>query len=111
MKKYEVVKSNILFNEIIHKGKFFYNNYFIIYMLESKDFKPHFGIAVGKKNGNAVERNKIKRQIRVLIDNNKKLFKNNYNYIIMIKKDYKIINFKQKNEELIDLLRKVQNEK
>ena len=111
MKKYEVVKSNILFNEIIHTGKFFYNNYFIIYMKESKEYKPHFGIAVSKKYGSSVERNKIKRQVRMLIDNNKKLFKNYYNYIIMIKKDYKIIDFKTKNEELINLLRKVQNEK
>ena len=111
MKKYEVVKSNILFNEIIHKGKFFYNNYFIIYMQEAEQFKPHFGIAVSKKYGSAVERNKIKRQIRVLIDNNKKLFPNKFNYIIMIKKDYKTINFKQKNMELENLLRKVNNEK
>ena len=111
MKKYEVVKSNILFNEIIHNGKFFYNNYFIIYRKEAEQYKPHFGIAVSKKYGSAVERNKIKRQIRVLIDNNKKLFKNNYNYIIMIKKDYKNINFATKNAEFINLLRKVNNEK
>lgn len=111
MKKYEVVKSNILFNEIIHKGKFFYNNYFIIYMLESKEFKPHFGIAVSKKYGNAVNRNKIKRQIRMLIDQNKNLFKKYNNYIIMIKKDYNTTKFSLKNQEFINLLRKVNNEK
>ena len=111
MKKYEVVKSNTLFNEIIQKGKFFYNNYFIIYMLPKDEYKPHFGIAVGKKNGNAVERNKIKRQVRVIIDNHKKLFKNNFNYIIMIKKDFKNINYTTRNEEFKNLLRKVNNEK
>ena len=108
MKKYEVVKSNSLFNEIIHKGKFFYNSYFIIYMLESDNFKAKFGIAVGKKNGNAVMRNKIKRQIRALIDNNKELFLPHYNYIVMIKKSYNTLNFAQKDAEFKNLLRKVQ---
>lgn len=111
MKKYEVVKPNRLFNEIIHTGKFFCNKYFIIYMKAKADFKPCFGIAVGKKNGNAVTRNKIKRQVRCLIDANKKLFKNNYDYIIMIKKDYHNLCYSEKLKEFSDLVRKVQNEK
>ena len=111
MKKYEVVKSNSLFNEIIHKGKFFYNNLFIIYMLSSIDKKPKFGVAVSKKNGNAVTRNKIKRQLRSLIDIYKNLFPSNYNYIIMIKKEYLESDFQIKKEEFEKLLGKVNNEK
>lgn len=111
MKKYEVVKSNTLFNEIIHQGKFFYNNYYIIYMLKKEEYKPHFGFAVGKKNGNAVERNKIKRQLRVIVDNHKNLFPKYNNYIIMIKKEYKNINYEIRNKEFENLLRKVNNEK
>ncbi len=111
MKKYEVVKQNSLFNEIIHKGNFFYNNYYKIFYLKKDTYKPHFGIAVSKKWGNAVTRNKIKRQLRNIIDLNKSLFKNNTDYIIMIKKDYNSLSFEEKVNELGNLLRKEDNEK
>ena len=47
---------------------------------------PRFGIAVGKKVGKAVIRNKYKRIIRMILSENQKTFKNNKDYIIMIKK-------------------------
>ena len=68
-------------------------------------------IAVSKKQGNSVERNKIKRQLRNIIDINKNLFKKHFNYIIMIRKDYNNLSFNEKVKELESLLRKEQNEK
>ena len=87
MKKRDIVKSNELFNNIIASGKRVSNKYFIICSLK-KDFeKNNYGIAVGKKVGNAVIRNKIKRQIRNIIDYNTNLFPNFHNYIIICKKE------------------------
>lgn len=106
MKKYEIVKSHEDFNEIINKGKRIGNKYFLIFYLEKKEKKTHFGIAVGKKVGNAVVRNKYKRQIRNIVDNNKFLFKNSFNYIIMIKKECNKIPYGLLEKNLVDLLRK-----
>lgn len=106
MKKYEVVKKNEDFNDIINTGKFLKSYYYNIYYKVSNDNFPKFGIAVSKKYGNAVERNKIKRQIRSIVDHNKNLFSNYRNYIIMIKKGVKVINYSQMEQEFIHLLKK-----
>lgn len=106
MKKYEVVKSHEAFNEVINKGNKMSNKYFIVFSLSKKEVKPNFGIAVGKKVGNAVVRNKFKRQIRNIIDKNKFLFKNNYNYIIMIKKECLNISYDLLESNLVSLITK-----
>ena len=104
MKKRDVVKSNELFNEIIQKGKRISNKYFVICMMK-KDIKMNnYGIAVGTKVGNAVIRNKIKRQMRNIIDNNIELFPNYQNYIIICKKDVLDISFNEMEKELVTLL-------
>lgn len=65
MKKAYRVKSEKDFQKILHCGKSFANRELVIYFLE-KPAQDHFriGISVGKKLGNAVMRNKIKRYIR-----------------------------------------------
>ena len=73
--------------------------------------KPNFGLAISKKVGNAVLRNKLKRRLRNIIDNNRLLFKNNKNYIIMIKKEATLASYKELENDLINLLRKDNNEK
>ena len=106
MKKYEIVKKNTDFNEIINKGKYLKSKYYSIYYKDGLGDIPKFGIAVSKSIGHAVERNKLKRQIRVIIDNNKKLFSNRKNYIIMVRKDILKIDFQTKEKELVNLLEK-----
>ena len=56
------------------------------YYKESNYPYPRFGLAIGKKIGNAVMRNKLKRIFRMILTNNKNLFKNNYDYIIIGKR-------------------------
>ena len=111
MKRYEVVKDKKTFNNIINQGKKISNKYFIVFSEKKDTFKPNFGIAVGKKVGNAVIRNHLKRQMRSIIDANKILFKNYHNYIIMIKKESLNITYKEMNNNFISLLRKDNNEK
>lgn len=104
MKKRDVVKSNELFNNIIANGKRRSNKYFIICYQEKEEEKNNYGIAVGKKIGNAVVRNKLKRQMRKIIDNNVFLFPNNHNYIIICKKGVLDISFNMMEKELKKLL-------
>ena len=86
MKKKHIVRSNIYFNQIIKNGMKIQNKYFIIYYLNKEEISPKFGFAVGKKLGNAVTRNKIKRQLRNITNNQYVEFKENKDYIIVAKK-------------------------
>ncbi len=87
MKKYEIVKEHKEFNDIIQNSKFIKNNNFVIYYKNSEFNYPRFGIAISTKFGKAHIRNYYKRITRNIIDINKKTFKNNIDYIIMIKKN------------------------
>ncbi len=109
MNKYFRVKKNSEFNEIITKGKRVGNNFFNIYYSTNSYDHYRFGIAVTKKSGNAVERNKYKRQIRFLIDKYKKNYQKNVDCIIMIKNDYVNSSFAEKEEKFKDLIKKIHN--
>lgn len=106
MKKKEIVKSNLLFNSIINNGIKKSNKYFILCYLKKDDQFNNYGIAVGKKVGNAVTRNKLKRQMRNIIDDEKNLFPNYHNYIIIIKKDVLDLSFKEMRNMFIKIIPK-----
>ena len=106
MKKYEVVKKNTDFNDIINTGKCLKSYCYNIYYKDGDSLYPKFGIAVSKKYGNAVERNKVKRQVRSLIDHHKNLFSNGKNYIIMIRKGVKELTYLEMEQDLVKLLQK-----
>lgn len=107
MKKCEVVKSKHDFNKIINNSPFFKNNSFVIYIRKKEEIKPHFGIAISKKVGNAVERNKLKRQVRAIIDELKDIFPNQRDYIIMIKRSCKEVSFWQMKSDLESLIKEI----
>lgn len=65
MKKTYRIKKQDEFQRVLKKGNSFANRELVIYYVKNND-QLHFriGISVGKKIGNAVMRNKIKRYIR-----------------------------------------------
>ena len=105
MKKFEIVKEHRDFDKIINNGKFIKNNTFVIYYSKHKENFPKFGMAVGKKIGNAVIRNKYKRIIRNIVDKNKFLFKKEFDYIIIIKRKCLEMSFNELNESLSMLIK------
>lgn len=69
LKKEYRIKKNDEFQQIFKNGKSFANRQLVIYFLNndiSEEKQRHFrvGLSVGKKIGNAVTRNRIKRYLR-----------------------------------------------
>ena len=106
MKKQYIVKHKYDFDRIINKKKVIKSKYFIIYY-ENNDLNHDcFGISVGKKLGNAVFRNKMKRKIRSIIDEYIKNNNNNNNYIVLLRNRGKNNNYQQLREDFNELLSK-----
>lgn len=66
MKKKNRVKKSEEFQHLIHKGKKIVNASFVMYYLEKKEEEARIGISLSRKIGNAVHRNLIKRQVRMM---------------------------------------------
>lgn len=105
MKKINILKKSYDFDRIIKKNKPIKYKYFIVYMENGTNDLYKFGISVGKKIGNAVNRNKLKRQIKSILD--KKLYKNNFNCIIIVGKGVKYVDYKTLENDLFTLVYKL----
>ena len=109
MKKYEIIKKNTDFNDIINTGAYLKNKYYYIYYKDNEFDFPKFGLAVSKKCGNSVMRNKIKRQLRSIIDNYKDLFQNGLSYIIIPKRNISEVSYQKMEKDLVSLLERKEN--
>jgi len=105
MKKINIVKESRDFNNIINKNKPFRYKDYIFYTEKKEDSIYKFGIAVPKKLGGAVTRNKIKRQIKNILD--KKDYKNNFNCIIIVGKGILARSFEEMSAYLYEALDKL----
>lgn len=104
MKKLNIVKKNEEFARIIKENNSYKLKQYIVFVDNNYTGFYQFGISISKKIGNAVTRNKIKRQIKNIID--KKDYKNNFKCIIIIRKSFLLNSFLQNESDLIDFFRK-----
>lgn len=111
MKRNEMIKDKHTFNSVIRTGKFVKDENYVIYYLPNNNLKTMFGIAIKSSIGKAVVRNKLKRQTRFIIDKYKNQFKNNYNYIIMIREKCLINGFNSMDKSLSTLIERIKYEK
>ncbi len=98
MKKINILKDNREFSRIIKNNRSFKYKDYIIYKENKSSDVYKFGISVSKKIGNAVVRNKLKRQIKNIID--KKYYENSFNCIIILRKGILEKSFSEMSEDL-----------
>lgn len=106
MKKIDIIKSSDEFTEIINKGKSVKSKYYSIYYRQNNS-SNRYGITIPKKLGIAVLRNKTKRRVKNIIDNNKNTMQNAYDYVIIVKKGILDLTFFDMEEELLRLMKKI----
>lgn len=85
-------------------GKVLKNKSFVIYHIENNLPYNRYGISVGKKIGNAVNRNKYKRRLRAIIDNSKKDYIKNQDYIIILRGSAKDKNYQELEMDFTSLI-------
>lgn len=105
MKKINTIKENNDFKRIMNTSKPCKNQDFLIFVEKNNKIeKYHFGISVSKKLGNAVTRNKLKRQVKSILD--KKDYQKNFNCIIILRKEILNKSYSLKEKSLLELLNK-----
>ena len=110
MKKLNIIKKQEEINNVIKTGNLSKNKFFYIYNKERDSKYYRFCICVSKKLGNAVVRNKNKRQIKEIIDKSNLVFKSNMDYVIILRKEISNISFEDKKKYLLEILCKLEGE-
>ena len=107
MKKVNRVKKYREFQEVMNLRKFKRNELYSVYYRDKQTEVGRVGILVGKRNGNAVTRVKIKRQVRSIVDETLDLKNDNIDYIIVISKYYNTEEFAKNKTLLVRLLNSI----
>lgn len=81
---YKRLKKNNDYLKLFKKGKRVFSPYVTIIYSQCKG-QTAMGIALSKKHGKAVKRNRIKRLIRAAFSNNAQKLEKNYSLVIMPK--------------------------
>lgn len=111
MRKLYIVKESRDFEKIIKIGKVLKNKSYVIYHIENSLSYNRYGISVGKKIGNAVQRNKYKRRLRAIIDNTKKDYINNQDYIIILRGSARDKTYQDLEKDFLALMNNIRKEK
>ena len=110
MKVENRVKKHKEFQEVIAKGTLINGSILYLYYIPNNLGKARVGISVPTKCGNAVIRNKIRRQIRAILSHELNLTQP-YDIVFIVRRRYSVEDFMASEEEIKKLLEKVGNNK
>ncbi|MDZ7836052.1 MAG: ribonuclease P protein component [Alkalibacterium sp.] len=111
MKKAWRVKTEADFQKVFHQGQSMANRQFVVYSI-AKEGQTHFraGLSVGKKMGNAVMRNAIKRKIRhCLIEfDQQDLIRQDIDFIVIARKPVSEMDYHEVRKSLLHVFDRAQ---
>ncbi|TMN22275.1 ribonuclease P protein component [Lentibacillus cibarius] len=107
MKKMNRIKDNKQFQYVFKHGNSFANRQLVLYYMKRSEL-THFrvGLSVGKKIGNAVTRNRIKRYLRQAFHELEAGVLPAYDIVIIARQPTKRMNFHEVKKSLMHLLSK-----
>lgn len=106
MKKKYRIKKKDEFTSIIKHKKYYHCPGIVLYVEARKENQPRVGITVKNKIGNAVVRNKVKRQIRMMVSEIYN-FEEDFDSILLIKEDFLENSYKNNKNNLERLYKQV----
>ena len=106
MKKYKTIKKSAEFQQIIQKKRYRNSSSYSVYFQSKQEECGRIGISVPKKLGNAVIRNKTKRQVRMILQE-LKADALEFDAIIMVRKQYFDKSYEENCKDLENLLKTV----
>jgi ribonuclease P protein component len=105
-KEYRIKKSSEI-DAIFHNRKAKNNQYYGIYQkTNEKNQHFRFALSIGKKYGNAVERNLAKRRMRMIVLEFSKAIEKRCDFVIVIKPKSNMLNFQEMRLNILELMKK-----
>lgn len=95
------------FDNVFNNGKKIISNKLIIYFNLNGLNYSRIGISIKKKIGKAHIRNRIRRLLKEYFRLNKFKFKDNFDFLFIIRLDYDLMNLKSLSEHLDYLLKNI----
>ena len=106
LKKINRLKKRYQFNYVYKSGEHFSGEHMVLYVASSKTKNIKVGLAVTKKVGHAVVRNKVRRRLREIIKKHVPTLKQNNNIIIVARDNITEASFEKLSNEFLKLIKK-----
>ena len=107
MKVINRIKDNNEFASVVKKGKTLKETPYIVHYLDNGLSVCRVGLSVSKRNGNAVMRNRIKRQTRAMCDSLIDYSSHTFDIVIIIKPEFINSTFDDNKNKLNNILSKI----
>ncbi|ALJ31215.1 Ribonuclease P protein component [Apilactobacillus kunkeei] len=106
MRKSYRVKKEAEFQNVFEKHNSVANRTFVIYQMEKPD-QPHFrvGISVGKKIGNAVHRNWVKRRVRQSLTELKPYLRQDVDFLVIARPRADQLSMEEVKKNMVHVLK------
>ena len=111
MRKENRIKKSEEFQSIIKRRKKISNETFVMFYVPKAEEKGRLGISASKKMGHAVTRNKLKRQLRMMIMELVDFSELPFDGVIIIKEKFKEQSYIQNKKDLDLLINRIKKGK
>ena len=105
MRKSYRVKTEQDFQKVFQPGNSFANRKFVVYVLPKEQSHFRVGLSVGKKVGNAVSRNEVKRKIRAAVYSIKEEIDPELDFIVIARPSVKGLTYDEVRSNLVHVLK------
>ena len=106
LKRINRLKKRYQFNYVYKSGEHFSGEHIVLYVASSKTKNIKVGLAVTKKVGHAVVRNKVRRRLREIIKKQVPNLKQNNNIIVVARDNINEASFEKLSNEFLKLIKK-----
>ena len=106
LNRINILKKRYQFNYVYKSGEHFSGEHMVLYVVSSKTKNIKVGLAVTKKVGHAVVRNKIRRRLREIIKKQVPNLKQNNNIIVVARDNISSASFEKLSNEFLKLIKK-----